>query len=149
MLVTGALGVWSYPSGCRTQPCPQISIQWRINERHGVSNHLHLGCFLSRLFRRTSKKTSELSVTGLCERNPPMTSDSPHKGPVTQKMFPFDDVIMSQCSCLLTVCRKPWEHALQICWLKYMNEYVSTPKHFWWNKQRKTKSLLCYQCTFI
>ena len=26
--------------------------------------------------------------------NPPVTGSSPHKGPVTRKMFPFDDVIM-------------------------------------------------------
>ena len=36
--------------------------------------------------------TSKLSVTGLCGGNSPV--NSPHKGPVTQKMFPFDDVIM-------------------------------------------------------
>ena len=28
------------------------------------------------------------------EGNSPMTVNSPHKGPVTRKMFPFDDVIM-------------------------------------------------------
>ena len=39
--------------------------------------------FLSRLFRRTSKKTSKLCVTGLCQgiHWPPV--DSPHKGPDT------------------------------------------------------------------
>ena len=36
--------------------------------------------------KKTHKKTSKLRVTGLCEGN------SPHKGPVTMKMFPFDDV---------------------------------------------------------
>ena len=41
------------------------------------------------------KKTSKLRVTGLCEGNSPATGDSPHKGPVTRKMFPFDDVIMN------------------------------------------------------
>ena len=43
---------------------------------------------LKRLFRRRSKKTSQLRVTGLCAGN------SQHKGPVTWKMFPFDDVVM-------------------------------------------------------
>ena len=37
-------------------------------------------------------KTSKLRVTGLSEGNSPVTGDSPHKGPVTRKMFPFDDV---------------------------------------------------------
>ena len=37
------------------------------------------------------KKTSKLRVAGHCEGSPP--ADSPHKGPVTRKMLPFDDVI--------------------------------------------------------
>ena len=40
------------------------------------------------------KKTSKLRVTGLCAENSPGPVNSPHKGPVTRKMFPFDDVIM-------------------------------------------------------
>ena len=32
-------------------------LQWRHNERDGVSNRRHLDCLLSRLFRRISKKT--------------------------------------------------------------------------------------------
>ena len=40
------------------------------------------------------RKTSKLRVTGLCEGKPPMTGGSPHKGPVTRKLFPFDHVIM-------------------------------------------------------
>ena len=43
------------------------ALQWRHNERDGVSNDRRLDCLLSRLFRLTSKKTSKLSVTGLCE----------------------------------------------------------------------------------
>ena len=42
-------------------------LQWRHNEHDGVSNYRRLDCLLSRLFRLTSKKTSKLSVTGLCE----------------------------------------------------------------------------------
>ena len=47
------------------------------------------------LFRRRSKKTPKLRVTGLCAGNSPGPVNSPHKGPVTGKMFPFDDVIMT------------------------------------------------------
>ena len=50
-------------------------------------------CLLHRLFMHRSKKTSKLRVTGLCEGNSPVTGESPHKGPVTRKVFPFDDVI--------------------------------------------------------
>ena len=41
-------------------------------------------------------KHQKLRVTGLCVGNSPGPVNSPHKGPVTRKMFPFDDVIMSQ-----------------------------------------------------
>ena len=67
---------------------------WRHNEHDSVSNHQPRGCLLNRLFRRRSKKTSKLRVTGLCVGNSPGPVNSPHKGPVTRKMFPFDDVIM-------------------------------------------------------
>ena len=76
--------------------CPQIActLHWRHNDYGGVSNHQHHGCLLNRLFRRRSKKTSKLRVTGLCVGNSPGPMNSPYKGPVTRKMFPFDDVIM-------------------------------------------------------
>ena len=67
-------------------------IRWRHNERYSVSNHQPHYCLLNRSLRRRSKKTSKLCVTGLCAENSPV--NSPHKGPVTRKMFPFDDVIM-------------------------------------------------------
>ena len=44
--------------------------------------------------RCRAKKTSKLRVTGLCEGNSPGPVNSPHKGQITRKMFPFDDVIM-------------------------------------------------------
>ena len=56
------------------------SLQW---------NHQPHDCLLNLLFRRRSKKTSKLRVTGLCVGN------SPHKWPVTRKTFTLDDVIMS------------------------------------------------------
>ena len=71
-----------------------FSLQWRHNEPDSVSNHQSHDCLLNRLFRRRPKKTPKLHVTRLCEGNSPMTGEFPHKGPVTRKMFPFDDVIM-------------------------------------------------------
>ena len=44
---------------------------------------------------RKSKEISKPRVTGLCDR---WLVNSPHKGPITRKMFPFDDVIMWQDS---------------------------------------------------
>ena len=71
------------------------SLQSRHNECDGVSNHRRLDCLLNRLFRRRSKKTSKLSVTGLCEGNPPVTDGFPSQRASNAAMFPFDDVIMN------------------------------------------------------
>ena len=70
------------------------TLHWRHNDHDGISNHQLHGCLLNRLFRCRSKKTSKLRVTGLCVGNSLGPVNSPHKGPVTQKMFSFDDVIM-------------------------------------------------------
>ena len=67
---------------------------WRHNGLDGVSNHQPLECLLNRSFRRRSKKTSKSRVTGLCAGEYWRPVNSPHKWPVTRKMFPFDDVIM-------------------------------------------------------
>ena len=71
------------------------TLQWRHNERDDVSNHQSYDCLLKRLFRRNSKKTSKLRVTGFCEGNSPVTGEFPAQRPATGKMFPFDDVIMN------------------------------------------------------
>ena len=63
------------------------TLQWRHNGRDGFVNHQPHDCLLNRLFRHRSKKISKLRVTGLCEGNSPGPVNSPHKGPVTQKMF--------------------------------------------------------------
>ena len=52
-------------------------LQWRHNERDGVSNHQPHDCLLKHLFRRRSKKTSKLRVTGLCKGNSPVTGEFP------------------------------------------------------------------------
>ena len=56
---------------------PAVSLQWRHNERDVVSNHRRLDCLLKRLFRCRLNKTSKLRVTGLCERNSPVTGEFP------------------------------------------------------------------------
>ena len=71
-----------------------ITLRWRQIGRDSVSNHQPHDCLPNRLFRGRSKKTSKRRVTGLCVGNSPGPVNSPHKGPVTRKMFPFHDVIM-------------------------------------------------------
>ena len=51
----------------------QGPLMWWHNQRNGVSNHRRIYCLRSSLFRRRSKKTSKLRVTGLCDGNSPVT----------------------------------------------------------------------------
>ena len=85
--------------------CLKNSLRWRHNERDSVWNHQPHDCLLNGLFRHRSKKTSKLRVTGLCVGNSPGPVNSPHKGPVTRKMFPFDDVIMFDTVTFVTILR--------------------------------------------
>ena len=75
-----------------------LSLRWPHDGHNGVSNHQPHHCLLDRLFGCRSKKTSKLRVTGLCVGNSPVPGEFPTQRPVTQKMFPFDDVIMSSPS---------------------------------------------------
>ena len=84
---------WNVRRSAGRVPVP-FTLQWRHNDHDDVSNHQPHGCLRNRLFRRRSKKTSKFRVTGFCVMNSPGPVISPHKGPVTRKMFPFDDVIM-------------------------------------------------------
>ena len=54
-----------------------IPLRWRHNGRDSVSNHQPHDCLLNCLFRRRSKKTSKLHVTGLCVGNSPGTGEFP------------------------------------------------------------------------
>ena len=53
------------------------TLLWRHNGRDGVSNHQPHDCIPNRSFRRTSKKTPKLRVTGLCAGNSPVTGEFP------------------------------------------------------------------------
>ena len=77
-----------------TQRIMSILLQWRHNERDGLSNYKGHDCLVNRLFGRRSKKTSKLRVTGLCVGNSPVTGEFPAQR--TSKMFPFGDVIVTQ-----------------------------------------------------
>ena len=68
-----------------------FALQWRHNERDGVSIHV---CLPNRLFRtheRNHQSSASLAFVRGIHRS---LVNSPHKGPVTRKMLPFDDVIM-------------------------------------------------------
>ena len=55
----------------------QFSLQWRHNERDGVSSHQPHDCLINDLFRHRWKRASKLHVTGLCEGNSPVTGKFP------------------------------------------------------------------------
>ena len=70
------------------------TLLWRHNEPDGLSNHQPHDCLLNRLFGHRSKKhqsSASLAFVREIHRRP---VNSPHKWPVTRKMFPFDYVIM-------------------------------------------------------
>ena len=75
--------------GMQTNSCKDqlwnVLLQWRHNGCDAVSNYRRLDCLFNRLFRRRSKKTSKLRVTGLCEGLHRWPVNSPNKGPVTRK----------------------------------------------------------------
>ena len=71
-----------------------LALQWRYNERDGLSNHRRLHDLLSRLFRRRSKKNQSSAPLAFVRGIHRWPVNSPHKGPVTRKKFPFDDVTM-------------------------------------------------------
>ena len=67
-------------ASCLTAPrhyLKHCSLHWRHGCRDGISFHRRLDGLLNRLFRRGSKKTSKLHVTGLCEGNSPVTGEFP------------------------------------------------------------------------
>ena len=53
--------------------------------------------------KRRSKLTPKLSVTGFVRGIHLWPVNSPHKGPVTRKMFSFDGVIMIRCAIKVTL----------------------------------------------
>ena len=70
-------------------------LQWRHNEHNGVSNQQRLDCLLNRLFwqdQRKHQRSASLAFVRGIHRSP---VNSPHKGPVTRKMFSVDDVMFS------------------------------------------------------
>ena len=75
-------------------PVKLLSLQWRHNGREGVSNHKPRHCLFKLLFRRRSKKTPKLRVTGLCVGNSPGTGEFPAQMASNAENVSFDDVIM-------------------------------------------------------
>ena len=67
-------------------------LRWRHNEHDGVSNQQSRHCSLNRYSGADQRKHQSSFVRGI--NRWPVTS--PHKGPATRKIFPFNDVFMNQ-----------------------------------------------------
>ena len=100
-LLNGPLEMWFWLQICKIQI--QLGdwylehsgkYHWRHNECDDVSNHQPHDCLFNRLFRRRSKETSKLRVTGLCAGNSPVTGEFTAQMASYAEMFPFDDVII-------------------------------------------------------
>ena len=91
------INLFPLPSVCNStrSPITFTPLQWRHNGRDGTSNHQPYDCLLNRLFRRRSKKTSKLASLAFVRVIHRWPLNSPHKWPVTRKIFPSDDVIMT------------------------------------------------------
>ena len=74
-------------------------LQWRHNERDGVSNHQPHNCLLKRLCKAQIKETSKLRVTGLCEGISTGTGEFTAQRACNTENVPFDYVIMSRRYC--------------------------------------------------
>ena len=65
------------------------TLQWRHDEHDGVSNNRRLDCFVQPFVQVQIKENIK------APRHWPLCDQwFPHKGPVTRKICPFDDVIM-------------------------------------------------------
>ena len=83
---------------CYIYPCIDFltgtALQWRHNGLDGVSNHQPHRCYwavYSGADQRKHQSSTSLAFLRGIHRGP---VNSPHKWPVTRKMFPFDGVIM-------------------------------------------------------
>ena len=89
-----AINPWYLTLKCVLSSSHQVikTLQWRRNE----SNHQPHDCLLKRLFRRRSKKTSKLRVTGHCEGNSPVIGEFPsQKASNAAKVSIVDFVIVT------------------------------------------------------
>ena len=75
-------------------PLPR-TLQWHCNERDGVSNHQPHDCLPNRLLGANQRKHQSSASLAFVRGIHRWPVNSPHKGPVMRKRFPFHDIIMT------------------------------------------------------
>ena len=88
---------------------------WRHNGRGSVSNHQTHDYLLNRLFRRRSKKTSKLRVTGHCAGNSPGTGEFP-----AQMASNAENVSIWWCHHVMTLLVTFWTLHWSLCGLDWV-----------------------------
>ena len=98
-----------------------ITLKWRHNGLDSVSNHQPHDCLPKRSFKRRSKKTWKLRVTGLCAGNSPETGEFPaqmasnaENVSIWWRHHEHADLIASSCLFyLISICTlRPFLHLL-------------------------------------
>ena len=105
---------------CQPHPMGHGPLRWRHNGHDCVSNHQPHDCLLNCLFRRRSKKTSQLRVTGLCAVNSPGSGEFSAQMASNAEMFPFDDVFMTVGQHPVGVIPKLIRMHLLVLWSSYI-----------------------------
>ena len=70
------------------------TLRWRHDEHDVVSNHQSHDCLLNFYSGADQRKHQSSASLAFARGIHRASVNSPHKGPVTRKMFPFDDIIM-------------------------------------------------------
>ena len=87
-------------------------LQWGHDERDGISNHQRLDGLLKSLFRRRSKKTAKLRVTGFWQGNLPVTSEF-----LSQKASNAENISII------------WRHYVIVAFFKFHETSLESEKH--------------------
>ena len=107
-----------------------IVLLWRHNGRDSVLNHQPRDCLLNRLFRRRSKKTSKLRVTGLCAGNSPGTGEFPAQMASNAENVPIWWRHHGTRPCLNIVSNKLW---FWVDWTHGLSLYQLFSQPLWLN----------------
>ena len=114
------------------------TLQWRYNERDGVSNHLLHDCLLNRLSRRRSMKTSKVRVTGLCVGNSLVTGEFP-----THRASNAENETFTELLCMAPKIRIPRNWRLSITEIQnscpchiHLRLYIAVTSHMLQNMKK-------------
>ena len=116
-------------------------LQWRHNGRDRVSNHQPHDRLLNRLFRRRSKKTSKLCVTGLCADNSLVNSELPAQMTCNaenvsiwwrhhEKVSDCDTLETWYTASVIFCATRPWRNKTS-CQFKYIGKGAFYPMSCW------------------